>query len=57
MTHVSDEQKIGNLHSDEPRRQRQTRLWASRTPADMSYLQMRVHLHDFRKSLNERPGG
>jgi hypothetical protein len=52
-THVSREQRIGNLHSDEPRIQRLTKLWASRTPTDTSCPQAYVHLCDYRKSLSE----
>jgi hypothetical protein len=36
-THVSGERKIGNPHTDGLESRRQTRQWAKRTPAYMSY--------------------
>jgi hypothetical protein len=56
MKHAFDEQKIGNLRSNEQRSRRVKQLWDSKTPADTSCPQAFVHLRGCRKSQKEFPG-
>jgi hypothetical protein len=53
--HVSCERKIDNPHTNGLESRHQTRQWAKRTLAYVSYSQVILHPHDYCKLLHEYP--